>query len=95
MQQSKPAHPNRLDYYRRRMRFSTANVGHLLGHKDGSTFCEYERGNRLPALVNAFRLGIVLRTPVEFLFPALYEALREQIRAKEERAAQPTQSVLF
>ena len=86
---------NRLDYFRRRMRFSTSHIGHLLGHKDSSTYCDYERGDRLPSLVNAFRLSVILRTPVEFLFPSLYDSLRDSIRAEEERLAVPIQAVLF
>jgi DNA-binding XRE family transcriptional regulator len=95
MQQNKHPHQNRLDYFRRKMRFSTSHVGHLLGHKDSSTYCDYERGDRLPSLVNAFRLGAILRTPVEFLFPSLYDGLREEIRAEEERMMVPKQAVLF
>ena len=33
----------------------------------------YERGRAVPSLYRAFQLAIVLRTPVEKLFPALYE----------------------
>ena len=94
-QQTKTKHQNRLDYFRRRMRFSTSHIGHLLGHKDSSTYCDYERGDRMPTLVNAFRLSAILRTPVEFLFPSLYDGLRDAIRAEEERLAIPKQAVLF
>jgi DNA-binding XRE family transcriptional regulator len=76
--QKQQRHQNRLDLYRRRMRFTTSQIGHLLGHQDSSTFCEFERGDRLPTLVNAFRLGIILRMPVEFLFPELYDMARPE-----------------
>jgi hypothetical protein len=33
--------------------------------------------------------------PVEFLFPALYDGLRNEIRAEEERLAAPQQPTLF
>ena len=75
--------------------FSTSHVAHLLGHRETSTFREFERGERLPSLVNAFRLGIILRIPVEFLFPDLYDGLKGEIRAEEERMAQPEQQPLF
>src|SRR5258708_25982012 len=87
--------PNQLDIYRRRMKFSQRQVAHLLGHKDNSAWSDYERGERLPSLQNALRLGIVLRVPVEFLFYALNEDLRNQIRAEEGRLATPTQRTLF
>ncbi len=93
--QNKQQHQNQIDHYRRRMRFRASHVARLLGHQDGSTLSEYERGNRLPSLVNALRLGIILRVPVEFLFPNLYDQMRNQIRAEEERLAAPSQPTLF
>ena len=77
------------------MRFNTRHVARLLGDKDVSRLSKYERGQRLPDLRNAFRLSIILRVPVEFLFPSLYDILREQIRAEEERIAKPSQATLF
>ncbi len=95
MQKDQHQHQNSLDFYRRRMRFTTSRIAYLLGHKDASTFAEYERGLRLPSLVNALCLGIILRVPMEFLFGKLYDALRVRIRAEEERLAQPQQGMLF
>lgn len=95
MQQNKQRHQNQLDFYRRRMRFSPSHIAHLLGHQDASTLSDYERGDRLPSLTNAFSLGIILRVPVEFLYPQLYDTLRSGIRAEEERMAQPQQQPLF
>ena len=92
--QSKHKH-NTLDIYRRRMKFSQKQVAHLLGHKDNSTWSDWERSDRLPSLENALKLAIILRTPVEFLFGALHDELRDQIRTEEERLAQPTQQSLF
>jgi DNA-binding XRE family transcriptional regulator len=98
--QSKPTpKPNQLDIFRKKMKLNQHYVAHLLGHKDTSAWSDYERGDRLPSLVNALRLGIILRTPVEFLFYALHDDLRNQIRAEEERMvlepAKRTQQVLF
>jgi len=70
-------------------------VAHLLGHKGTAVLSNYERGERLPTLVNALKLGIILRVPVDFLFGAMYDELRNQIRAEEERLAAPTQQTLF
>jgi len=77
------------------MGFSPAHVALLLGHKDTSTLSDYERGERMPSLVNAFRLSIILRVPVEFLFPIDYDRLRNLIRAAEDRLSEPTQPTLF
>jgi transcriptional regulator with XRE-family HTH domain len=91
--------PNQLDIFRRKRKFTQKYVAHLLGHKDTSTWSDYERSKRLPSLVNALRLGIILRTPVEFLFHDLHDDLLRQIRAEEERLAQgfrnPVQQTLF
>jgi transcriptional regulator with XRE-family HTH domain len=95
MNQNKKPKQNRLDMYRRRMRFSQRHVARLLGHKNSSAWSNYECGERLPSLANALRLGIILRVPVEFLFYSLHNQLRNQIRAEEERIAEPTQQVLF
>lgn len=93
--QNKQRHQNQIETYRRRMLFSTGHVAHLLGHCDTSTYRDYERGDRLPSLINAFRLGVILRVPLEFLFPDLYDSLKKEIRAEEERLAMPVQQPLF
>jgi transcriptional regulator with XRE-family HTH domain len=77
------------------MGFSVAHISRLLGQQDNAALSDYERGVHTPSLVNAFRLGIILRVPVEFLFPALYDGLRNEIRAEEERLAVPEQQTLF
>ena len=86
---------NTLDIYRRRMGFSTRHVARLLGDQDVSRVSKYERGQRLPSLPTAFRLAAILRVPVEFLFPSLFDFLRDQVRAEEECMARPTQATLF
>lgn len=84
-----------LDHFRRRMRFTPGHVARLLGHQDSSALSDYESGKHAPSLANALRLAIILRVPVEFLFPALYEGLRNEIRAEEERLAAPQQATLI
>jgi len=95
MRQNKQQHQNALDHFRRRMGFTLVHVAHLLGHQDASALSDYECGKHAPCLSNALRLGIILRVPVEFLFPALYDGLRNKIRAEEERLAAPQQATLF
>ena len=84
MNQSKHKNKNSLVIYRRRMGFPQKTVAQLLGHKDATLLCMYERGRILPPLAAALRLGIILRVPVEFLFPALYDELRNHVRQQEE-----------
>jgi transcriptional regulator with XRE-family HTH domain len=75
---------NALVVYRRRMGFSQKVTAELLGHRDATQLSRYEREDVLPTLREAFKLGIVLRVPVEFLFPDLYKTLRLSIREREE-----------
>lgn len=83
MRRNQPKH-NNVTFYRRRMGFQQRQVARLLGHRDGSVLSLYESGQTIPRLIDAFKLSIILRVPVEFLFPAIYDALRSEIRAKEE-----------
>jgi len=81
---SNTKYKNSLVLYRRRMRFSQRHVARLLGHKDATLLCAYERGRILPPLLTALRLGIILRVPLEFLFGGLHDYLRAHIRQQEE-----------
>lgn len=76
---------NRIAFYRKRMQLSQQRVALLFDQRDGSALSTYESGIRMPTLAMAFRLGIILRIPVEFLFPNLYESLRNEIREEETR----------
>lgn len=75
---------NKLVLYRRRMGFSQKTVSELLGHTDATLLCMYERGRILPPLAAAFALGIILRVPVEFLFPGVYDEIKNRLRQEEE-----------
>ena len=77
------------------MGFSQKHVARLLGFPNTSMLSRYERGTSIPPLRMALSLGIILRVPVEFLFPDWYDALRNRIRADEERIARPIQQALF
>jgi len=57
--------------------------------------CRYEKGTSAPPLAKMLSLGIILRVPVEFLFPDMYDELRDRIRAEEERLRLPIQQSLF
>jgi DNA-binding XRE family transcriptional regulator len=91
MNQHKNKQQKSLVIYRRRMNFSQKTVANMLGHRDSTLLCLYERGRKLPPLAAALQLGIILRVPVEFLFPALYDDLRNRIRTQEEGSSRPAQ----
>ena len=76
---------NRLMLYRKRMDLSQKQVASILGLKNLAILSHYERGTSRPSLQRALGLEIVYRVPVAFLFPELYEEMREKIREKESR----------
>lgn len=86
---------NKLAAFRRKRGYSQRRVMHLLGHQRHGSLSGYEYGHTLPELATALKLEIILRTPVAFLFPDLYEILRTEIRAKEDKLAGYGQLDLF
>lgn len=94
MDHSTHKNKNSLVIYRKRMGFSQKTVAQLLGHRDATLLCMYERGRILPPLASALGLGIILRVPVEFLFPKLYDKLKSDVRHQEElkRSARRTKA---
>ena len=66
------------------MGFSQKHVARLLGHHDASMVSHYEHGRYCPPLQVALSLEIILRVPVAFLFPGLYDELKLRIRRSEE-----------
>ena len=95
MQQSPKQKQNSLVLYRRRMGFSQKQVARLLGHRDTSMVSHYEHGRALPPLTAALALEIILRVPVAFLFPGMYDDLKHQIRKMEEELSGLSQRPLF
>ena len=86
---------NNLVLYRRRMGFSQKQVARLLGHRDPSMVSHYEHGRALPPLTAALSLEIIYRVPVAFLFPAMYQERKLQIREREEPLPGAGQRPLF
>ena len=86
---------NNLVLYRRRMGFTQKQVAGLLRQRDSSMISHYEHGRALPPLAVALGLEIIYRVPVAFLFPAMYDELKEGIRQREECPVGPGQRPLF
>src|SRR5438045_535989 len=85
---------NDLVQYRKRMKFTQPEVARLLGWKNIKGLCDLEGGRATPTLITAFKLGIIYRAPIEFLFKDRYEALRNEIRAKEAKFSPVGQQAL-
>jgi hypothetical protein len=77
------------------MGFSQKQVARLLGHRDASMVSHYEHSRALPPLIVALSLEIIYRTPVAFLFPAMYDELKRQIRHEEDSLRGAGQQPLF
>lgn len=85
---------NDLVRYRKRMRFTQIEVTRLLGWKNTKGLTKIESGGVIPTLTTAFKLSIIYRVPIEFLFSSVYESLRNHIRAKEMSLIPAGQRVL-
>ena len=66
------------------MGLSQKRVARLLGYRDASMVSHYEHGRSYPPLPVALSLEIILRVPVAFLFPHLYDQIKQRIRQAEE-----------
>jgi transcriptional regulator with XRE-family HTH domain len=85
---------NNLVLYRRRMGLSQKRVARLLGYQDASMVSHYEHGRSYPPLPVALSLEIILRVPVAFLFPHLYDHIKQRIRQAEETPPDGQQRLL-
>lgn len=87
MPQEKRRHwaPNRLWHYRKRMGFTQRQAAAILGDLRVGDLSHFERGHRLPNLVTALKLEILYRTPVSYLYPELYAALKRTLRQRDDR----------
>lgn len=77
-------HVSDLARYRKRMKFTQLQVMSILGWKNKKGLFQIESGSVTPTLVTAFKLAIIYRVPVEFLFLALHQKLAAEIRAREQ-----------
>lgn len=74
---------NTLVHYRKRLKLTQFQVARLLGWKNTKGLGRIESGEVRPTLITAFKLGVIYRIPLEFLYADLYQQLRQDIRAKE------------
>ena len=76
---------NRIWKYRHICNLSQQEIGRLLEYKTTSQISNWEKGKKLPTLINALRLSEILHTTVEALFPGLAQYLKNEIEAKAKR----------
>jgi transcriptional regulator with XRE-family HTH domain len=80
--------PNLLRKYRRIRGLNQKEIAAILGFRDASLISRWEKGRRIPSLMNAIRLAILCRSMVDALFFDHVRALREEIRGREEKILQ-------
>ena len=79
---------NQLRKYRRARGLNRREVARILGFADASSLSHWERGVRLPSVMNMFRLAGLYRTLVDALYIDTLRTIREEIR-KQEAALRP------
>jgi len=78
---------NRIWKYRHIRHLSQQEIGRLLEYKTTAPISNWEKGKKLPNLINAIRLSEILHTTVETLYPGLCAYLQQDLEAKEKRLA--------
>lgn len=76
------------------MGFSQKQVARMLG-RSIAIISHYEHSRGLPPLAVALGLEIIYRTPVAFLFPHMYDELKERLRREEESLGGKRQQLLL
>ena len=76
-------YPNDLMLQRRERGLNRKQTASLIG-RSVSSIGRYERGSVLPPLLTALKLEILYRTQLGSLYERLYQALKSELRAKEE-----------
>ena len=78
---------NRIWQYRQIRHLSQQEIGRLLEYKTTAPISNWEKGKKLPSLINAIRLAEILHSSVEALFPGLTRYLKNEIEAKAKMPA--------
>lgn len=74
--------PSYLRTYRRRAGLSQDEVAYLLGTRDGSKACRYERWRRTPPLETALAYEVIFQTPARELFAGVFEQVERQVKTR-------------
>lgn len=74
---------NRLRRYRKARGLKQREVARILGFAGSSSLSHWERGVRLPSVINMFRLAALYRTLVDALYIDTLRTIREEIRKRE------------
>ncbi len=73
--------PNCLRKYRKMSGYTQREVARILGLRNAGMISRWEKGRRMPAPFNMFRLAALYRTMVDALFIDLVRAARRELQA--------------
>lgn len=70
---------NLIRLYRRKRHLKLKDIALLMKQKSSAHISHWEKGRKLPNLVNALKLSAILKCPVEILFPDLFNSIRNEV----------------
>ena len=73
---------NQLLRYRNKRSLSQRDVSKLLGVEQATDICRWEKGQKMPSLINALKLSSALNCPVEVLFFDHFKQIRKEMFIK-------------
>lgn len=72
-------HSNQIRRYRLKRNLRLREVTRLVGLTSPAHLSHWEKGRKLPKLINALKLSAVIGSPVEILFKELFDEIRHDI----------------
>jgi transcriptional regulator with XRE-family HTH domain len=76
--------PNQVRRFRKERGLRLRDMMLLTGAKSPAHFSHWEKGRKLPNLVNALKLSAVIQCPVEVLFAELFASIRSEVYARKQ-----------
>ena len=70
---------NQIRRYRMKRNMRLREVTRLVGLTSPAHLSHWEKGRKLPKLINALKLSAVIGSPVEILFKGLFDEIRHEV----------------
>ena len=77
--------PNSIRQYRRKRHFKLKDISLLVNQKSSADISHWEKGRKLPSLVNALKLSAILKCLIEILFSDLFNSIRNEVFKLKEK----------
>lgn len=82
--------PNYLRSNRKRLGLSQEEVAFLLGNKNGTQVCRYERFDRKPNLETALAFEVIFKRSPSELFGGIYQKVERDVAARAKTLSETT-----